>query len=92
MDGFEGGGNGRVQLSNLYVKVGIDEKEVLEKLGGFEDHRHIYLTGHGVGHNNTQALSSTPTTGTKGSTISSPPVASSPVNVPEQHPESTPVP
>ena len=90
MDGFEGGGNGRVQLNSLYVKVGLDEKEVLEKLGGFQNHRHIYLTGQGVGHNNTQALSSLPTAETKGSTLSSPPLAANPVAEPAADMESPP--
>lgn len=63
--GGGGGGNGRVQLNSLYVKVGLDEREVLEKLGGFQNHRHIYRTGRGEGHNNTEAASSTPISGPK---------------------------
>ena len=51
---------GPVDLSSLSVKVGLDEREVLQRLEGFENHRHIYLTGIGAGHNNTQAASSTP--------------------------------
>lgn len=60
MDGFTGGGNGGVRLNSLFVKLGVDEKELLRKLEGFENHRHIYLTGRGVGHNNTEAQSSPP--------------------------------
>ena len=69
MDGFTGGGDGRVELNRLYVKVGLDEKETLEKLAKLDSletridsleykldhHYHIYLTGRGVGHNNTEA-------------------------------------
>ena len=69
MDGFAGGGDGRVELNRLFVKVGLDEKETLEKLAlidslesridtleyRLEHHYHTYLTGKGVGHNNTQA-------------------------------------
>jgi hypothetical protein len=57
---FTGGDNGRVELNSLFVKVGLDEKEVLEKLNNFENHRHIYLTGRGIGHNNVEAESSPP--------------------------------
>ena len=32
MDGFEGGGDGRVQLNSLNVKLGLDEKEVLRQV------------------------------------------------------------
>lgn len=60
MNGFTGGGNGEVGLNSLYVKVGLDEKEVLERLDGFVNHRHTYLTGRGEGHNNTEASSSPP--------------------------------
>jgi hypothetical protein len=69
MDGFLGGGDGRVELTNLFVKVGLDEKETLQKLAvidslesridtleyRLEHHYHTYLTGRGVGHNNTEA-------------------------------------
>jgi hypothetical protein len=60
MDGLAGGGDGGVQLNSLYVKAGLDEKEILQRLDSFQNHRHIYLTGIGAGHNNTQAASSTP--------------------------------
>ncbi len=43
MDGLNGGGTGRVDLNTLFVKVGLDEKEVLQKLNGLFNHRHIYL-------------------------------------------------
>ena len=49
-----------VRLLSLNAKLGLDEKEVLERLEGIENHRHIYLTGRGLGHNNTQATSSLP--------------------------------
>ncbi len=69
MDGFAGGGDGRVELNRLFVKVGLDEKETLEKLAiidslksridtleyRLEHHYHTYLTGRGAGHNNTEA-------------------------------------
>lgn len=61
-------GGGAV-LNDLYVKVGLDEKETLAKLAKIdsiegrvdtleyklENHYHTYLTGRGVGHNNTEA-------------------------------------
>lgn len=61
-------GGGAV-LNDLYIKVGLDEKETLEKLAKIdliagrvdtlehklENHYHTYLTGRGVGHNNTEA-------------------------------------
>ncbi len=59
---FSGGDNGRVELNSLFVKVGLDEREVLERLDSIENHRHIYLTGRGEGHNNTEAASSPPIT------------------------------
>ena len=63
-----------VQLGRLTVKIGLDEEAVLnrfeaieERLGDIEDrldalenHRHVYLTGRGVGHNNLEATSSPP--------------------------------
>jgi len=69
MDGFLGGGDGGVYLSKLFVKVGLDEKETLQKLAQLDSlesridtleykldhHHHIYLTGRGVGQNNTEA-------------------------------------
>jgi hypothetical protein len=49
-------------LNNLHIKVGLDEKETLQKLASIdslkyklENHYHVYLTGKGVGHNNTEA-------------------------------------
>jgi hypothetical protein len=60
MDGLAGGGSGRVELNSLFVKVGIDEKELMQKVEGIQNHRHVYMTGRGEGHNNTEALSSTP--------------------------------
>jgi hypothetical protein len=69
MNGFFGGGDGRVELTNLSVKVGLDEKETLQRLAKLdslenridtleyrlEHHYHTYLTGRGAGHNNTEA-------------------------------------
>lgn len=49
-----------VRLLSLNVKLGIDEREVLERLEGFGNHRHVYLTGRGNGHNNVEAASSPP--------------------------------
>ena len=69
MNGFAGAGDGRVELTRLFVKVGLDEKETLQKLAQLDSlesridtleykldhHHHIYLTGRGVGQNNTEA-------------------------------------
>lgn len=59
MDAIVGDPRG-VQLHSLFVKVGLDEREVLQILNSFQDHRHVYLTGRGVGHNNVEATSSLP--------------------------------
>jgi hypothetical protein len=62
-------GSRNVELNNLYIKVGLDEKETLQKLTKLdsleslidtleyklEHHYHTYLTGRGTGHNNTEA-------------------------------------
>jgi len=53
-DGFLGLGDGRVG-SSASVKVGLDEEEILDAIAELRDHRHAYLTGRGVGHNNTTA-------------------------------------
>ncbi len=90
--GGGGGGSGRVQLNSLYVKVGLDEREVLQKLAESQNHRHIYLTGHGVGHNNTQALSSTPTTVKSDVEVRTSPVMESPEQDLPPTPESPPEP
>lgn len=69
MNGFAGGGDGRVDLTNLFVKIGLDEEETLQKLAKLdslenridtleyklEHHYHVYLTGRGAGQNNTEA-------------------------------------
>lgn len=61
--------NRGVELNELSIKVGLDEKETLQKLAKIdslenkidtleyklENHYHTYLTGRGVGHNNTEA-------------------------------------
>lgn len=44
----------------LIVKVGLDEKDLLRRIVDVENHRHVYLTGRGEGHNNTEAVSSSP--------------------------------
>ena len=61
------GSGGGAGWSRLAVKVGLDEVEVLAKLAEidelrelFENHTHTYLTGKGVGHNNTEASTSAP--------------------------------
>ncbi len=46
--------------TRLEVKAGIDETEVLEKLEQLATHTHTYLTGAGVGHNNTPAETGPP--------------------------------
>jgi hypothetical protein len=74
MDGLTGGGTGRVQLNTLFVKVGLDEKEILQKVNGLFNHRHIYLTGRGVGHNNVEAASSLPIPETRSAVETSAPL------------------
>lgn len=70
MDDFlgrnSGGGAGWTRLA---VKVGLDETEVLQRLIDLEQHTHTYLTGRGVGQNNTAVQTSPPTdTGAQTST------------------------
>ena len=48
------------QLNKLAVKLGLDDKELVERLVEIENHRHVYLTGRGEGHNNVEAVSSSP--------------------------------
>ena len=77
MDAIVGDPRG-VQLNSLFVKVGLDEREVLRLLNEFQDHRHTYLTGRGTGHNNVEAVSSPPIEETKESgSDGSPPVEES---------------
>ncbi|MEP7149763.1 MAG: hypothetical protein ABI857_12865 [Acidobacteriota bacterium] len=78
-------GNG-VRLSLLNVKVGLDEREVLNRLDSFLNHRHIYLTGRGEGHNNTEAASSLPVAEKKQSDESGPPVMDEPKSDPDEKP------
>lgn len=47
-------------LSSLQVKLGLDDKEILEIVETLKEHDHDYLTGRGVGHNNTEATTSPP--------------------------------
>jgi hypothetical protein len=62
MDDFLVGNSGAgVGWTRLAVKVGLDEAEVLQRLAELEQHTHIYLTGRGIGHNNTPAETSPPT-------------------------------
>lgn len=63
MDDFLVGEDGAAGWSRLAVKVGLDETEVLQKLEELARHTHIYLTGKGVGHNNTEAETSEPVEG-----------------------------
>jgi hypothetical protein len=60
MDGFLVGSDGSAGWTRLAVKVGLDEEEVLRKLEALLRHTHTYLTGKGVGHNNTEAATSEP--------------------------------
>ena len=62
--GNSGGGAG---WSKLAVKVGLDEEETLNRLDELSRHTHIYLTGKGVGHNNTEAATSEPVEGEESS-------------------------
>jgi len=69
MDDLLALGEGKAQLNALFVKIGLDEKETLQKLASIdslenrvdsleyklEHHFHNYLTGRGEGHNNTEA-------------------------------------
>jgi len=50
--GQTGGGAGWTRLS---VKLGLDEAATLEELENIRNHAHLYLTGKGRGHNNTEA-------------------------------------
>ncbi len=63
MDDFLVGSGGGAGWSKLSVKVGLDEAEVLKRLEELAQHTHIYLTGRGVGHNNTEAETSAPMDG-----------------------------
>lgn len=54
-------------LHSLQVKLGQDDRETLERLEELrqdverlKNHTHDYLTGHGQGHNNTEATTSPP--------------------------------
>lgn len=49
-----------IRWEKLAVKIGFDEKELLRRLIDVENHRHVYLTGRGEGHNNAEAVSSPP--------------------------------
>jgi hypothetical protein len=50
--GQSGGGAGWTRLS---VKLGLDETATLEELESIREHTHLFLTGKGRGHNNTEA-------------------------------------
>ena len=60
MDGFLGGDGGGAGWSQLSVKAGLDEREVLDKLERLTNHTHGYLTGAGLGQNNTPAETTPP--------------------------------
>ena len=95
MDGILGLGDGRVELSNIFVKVGLDEEETLQKLIKLDSlesridsleyklnhHYHIYLTGRGIGQNNTEA-NTTLSIFEEGNSASSPPIYN---EIPEQN-------
>jgi hypothetical protein len=49
-----------VRLDSLSVMLDIDQRDLLRRLERVENHRHVYLTGRGEGHNNTEAVSSSP--------------------------------
>jgi hypothetical protein len=63
MDGFGTHDEGGAGWSRLSVKVGLDETEVLQRLDELATHTHAYLTGRGVGHNNTLAETGAPMEG-----------------------------
>ena len=60
MDRFLGGDGGGAGWNQLSVKAGLDEREVLDKLERLTNHTHGYLTGAGIGQNNTQAETTPP--------------------------------
>jgi hypothetical protein len=64
--------DGGAGWSKLSVKVGLDETEILRKIEELTHHTHIYLTGRGTGHNNTEAVTSVPVDGTGGTTPPAP--------------------
>lgn len=108
MDGFAGGGDGRVELRNLLVKIGLDERETLQKLANLDSlesridtleykldhHYHTYLTGRGTGHNNTEANTTLSIFEEGTITGTTPPVYSDsePENIPEEEIENKSVP
>lgn len=49
-----------MELRSLSVMAGIDQRDLLRRLERVENHRHTYLTGRGEGHNNVEAVSSSP--------------------------------
>lgn len=49
-----------LRLNSLAVMLEIDKQDLLRRLAEIENHRHVYLTGRGEGHNNTEAVSSSP--------------------------------
>ncbi len=49
-----------IRLDSLAVMLEIDQRDLLRRLDRVENHRHVYLTGRGEGHNNTEAVSSSP--------------------------------
>jgi hypothetical protein len=63
MDDFVAGTGGGAGWSRLSVKVGLDEAAVLQQLEELSKHTHAYLTGVGVGHNNTLAETGAPMEG-----------------------------
>jgi len=53
--------DGFIQVSPMLLRVQPDFLELIENLGEeFRHHTHVYLTGKGVGHNNTEAVTSGP--------------------------------
>ena len=91
--------NRGAELNYLYIKVGLDEKETLQKLAQIdslesridtleyrlENHYHTYLTGRGVGHNNTEASTTLSIFEAYGNSGTTPPVFDAyPVQTPEE--------
>jgi hypothetical protein len=60
MNDYIGGDGGGAGWTRLEVKAGIDEAELMQKLNQLTNHTHTYLTGQGVGHNNTEAETGPP--------------------------------
>lgn len=55
-----------MEVDQIRIDLDALTLEVQQLREEFENHTHIYLTGRGVGHNNTEAVTTTPASGTDG--------------------------